>query len=236
MRELIAISTANALFGLALTVAAYSVAVLIWRRAGAPALLQPVLIATLLVAMTLTLLSVDYSVYSGQTVLVNELLGGVIVLMAVPLYRQFRLLRECGLAMVFALLIGSGLAISSALMVPAMNASSMDIMATLAPKSATAAVAVEISTGFGGIASLTAVVVISTGIFGAVFGPTLLRLCSVSDERAAGFALGIASHAIGTARAFQISEVAGAFASLGMILNAVLTILLVPVALGLLGH
>jgi putative effector of murein hydrolase len=86
----------------------------------------------------------------------------------------------------------------------------------------------EISERLGGVTSLTAVVVISTGIFGAVFGPTLLRSVRVRDDRAIGFAIGLASHAIGTARAFQISAVAGAFASLGMILNALLTIALAP--------
>jgi putative effector of murein hydrolase len=76
--------------------------------------------------------------------------------------------------------------------------------------------------------------VISTGICGAMFGPAVLDALGVLDDRAKGFALGVASHAIGTARAFQISEVAGAFASLGMILNALLTIALVPVAVRLL--
>ena len=94
------------------------------------------------------------------------------------------------------------------------------------------AVAVEITERLGGVPSLTAVVVIATGAFGAAFGPSLLAPGGVRDERAVGFALGVASHAIGTARAFQIPDSAGAFASLGMILNALLTIALVPLALG----
>jgi putative effector of murein hydrolase len=81
------------------------------------------------------------------------------------------------------------------------------------------------------MAGLTAVVVITTGIAGAVFGPGLLRLAGVYDERAVGFALGLASHGIGTARAFQISERTGAFATVGMILNALLTVILAPLAL-----
>ena len=84
------------------------------------------------------------------------------------------------------------------------------------------------------VCTILLVIVISTGIFGAAFGPAILKLAGIEDERAAGFALGVASHAIGTARAFQISEVAGAFASLGMILNALLTIALVPLVLALL--
>ncbi len=94
--------------------------------------------------------------------------------------------------------------------------------------------AVEIAQGLGGTTALTAVGVIFTGVIGAVFGPNLLRCAGVKDERAMGLALGVASHAIGTARAFEISEVAGAFASLGMILNALLAIALAPMALSLL--
>jgi putative effector of murein hydrolase len=87
-----------------------------------------------------------------------------------------------------------------------------------------------VSERLGGIAGLTAVIVISTGMFGGAFGPLILELGGVRDDRAKGFALGVASHAIGTARAFQISETAGAFASVGMILNALLTMALAPVA------
>jgi putative effector of murein hydrolase len=111
-----------------------------------------------------------------------------------------------------------------------------ELLATLAPRSATAAVAAGIAERLGGAPGLTVVVVISTGIFGAVLGPAILRSVGVVDDRAIGFALGVASHAIGTARAFQISEVAGAFSSLGMILNALLTIALAPVALALIAQ
>jgi putative effector of murein hydrolase len=121
-------------------------------------------------------------------------------------------------------------ALASALALPAVVGVGPDLVATIAPKSATTAVAVEVSDRLGGISGLTAVIVISTGIFGAAFGPLILELGRVKDDRAKGFALGVASHAIGTARAFQISETAGAFAGVGMILNALLTIALAPVA------
>jgi len=175
----------------------------------------------------------SYEVYFKGAYLLNETLGVVVVLLAVPLYRQFPLIKASGLSIVVALSAGSLVALATALALPAAIGSASEILATLAPKSATAAVAVEIADRLGGTASLTAVVVISTGIFGAVFGPAILKSVHVRDDRAVGFALGVASHAIGTARAFQISETAGAFSTLGMILNAILTIVLAPLAVAI---
>ncbi len=136
--------------------------------------------------------------------------------------------------MILALVTGSIVAVASAIILPAAMGAGDALLATIAPKSATAAVAVEIADRLGGVPGLTAVITISTGIFGAAFGPSILEAGGVRDERAKGFALGLASHGIGTARAFQISETAGVFASIGMILNALLTILLVPLLVALL--
>jgi putative effector of murein hydrolase len=219
------------LFGLLLTVMAYLLAVALWTRSGEAALLHPVLVATGLVVAVLAAVGLSYEVYLRQAFLLDVALGGVIVLLAVPLSRQFAAIRAAGAPLAVALVIGSAVAIGTALIVPAAAGADLAVLATLAPKSATVAVAVEISELHGGAPGLTAVIVISTAIFGAAFGPSILRAGGVHDPRAVGFALGLASHAIGTARAFQLSELAGSFASLGMILNAVLTIALVPVAL-----
>lgn len=97
------------------------------------------------------------------------------------------------------------------------------LMATLLPKSTTTAIAVALSEIGGGAPGLTAVVVILTGVFGAAFGPGLLRAARISDDRAVGLALGVSAHLLGTARAFQVSETAGAFAAIGAILNGLAT-------------
>jgi putative effector of murein hydrolase len=112
---------------------------------------------------------------------------------------------------------------------------STSIVLSLAPKSVTAPIAMGIAERIGGLPSLTAVLVVTTGILGAVLGPPLLRLLRVDDDAVQGFAIGVAAHGIGTARAFQISESAGAFAGLAMGLNGVVTALLLPVALQLAG-
>ena len=100
------------------------------------------------------------------------------------------------------------------------------------PKSVTAGIAVGISAQIGGLQTLTIVLVIMTGITGAVLGPIVARLARIDDPRVVGLTMGIASHGIGTARALQINEVAGAFSGLGMGLNGVLTAILLPLIFG----
>lgn len=231
MSDWFALAERQPLFAVAVTVAAYAAAEALWQRTGRLAVLNPVLVATTALAALLLLLGISYEAYLRQAEPINETLSLLVILLAVPLCRQFWLIRKAGLPMGLALVIGSVVALASALALPVAFDAEKELLATIAPKSATAAVAVEITDRLGGIPGLTAVIVISTGIFGAAFGPPILRTAGVRDDRATGFALGVASHAIGTARAFQISDAAGAFASLGMILNGLLTIVLVPLAL-----
>ncbi|MDU8914021.1 LrgB family protein [Aestuariicoccus sp. MJ-SS9] len=216
------------LFAVCITVAAYAASEVLWRKTGRSALLNPVLTATAAVAALLLMLGISYDDYIHRAEPINETLPLLIVLLAVPLCRQFALIRTAGFPMSLALMIGSVVAIASALALPVAMEASDSLLATIAPKSVTTAVAIEIADRLGGVTGVTAVIVISCGIFGAVFGPLLLEAAGVRDDAAKGFALGVASSALGTARAFQISETAGAFASIGMILNAVLTIFLVP--------
>ena len=234
MREWLDILSGQPLFGVGLTLLTYAVANILWEKARKNPFLNPVLVASAALALFLVALSISYEDYLLQAQPINETLAVIVVLLAVPLWRQFHLIRAACGPLLIALACGSVAALASTLLVPLINGADDVILATVAPKSATAAVAVQVSERLGGLAGLTAVIVISTGVFGAAFGPAILGRVGVADERALGFSLGVASHAIGTARAFQISETAGAFASLGMILHALAAVLLVPPVLRLL--
>jgi putative effector of murein hydrolase len=124
-------------------------------------------------------------------------------------------------------------AIVSAVGVAALFGASHQTIASLAPKSVTTPIAMAVAAEIGGIPSLTAVLVISTGVFGAVFARSVLNVLRIEQPEVRGFALGVASHGIGTARAFQVSEEMGAFAALGMGLNGVFTAFVVPVLMPL---
>ena len=145
-----------------------------------------------------------------------------------PLYRQWHHVRRSALAIVVSLLCGSLTAILSAVLIAWVLGGSAELLASVAPKSTTAPVAMAVSEQLGGLPSLTAVIVIVTGIFGAMFGTAVLNWTGVTDWRDRGLAKGTASHGIGTARALQVHETAGAFSGLAMGLNAIATALLVP--------
>jgi predicted murein hydrolase (TIGR00659 family) len=216
------------LLWLTATVCAYAVAEEIHRRLGRMSVAHPVLTSVTILMIVLLVTGTPYQRYFEGAQFVHFLLGPAIVALALPLHRELRRERSRALPLTAALLAGSLTAIITAVGVARITGASRASIVSLAPKSATAPVAMGIVEKLGGIPSLAAALVILTGLLGAVAGPALLRRLRVADPAAAGFALGVASHGLGTARAFEMGETAGAFAGLGMGLNAVATSLLVP--------
>jgi predicted murein hydrolase (TIGR00659 family) len=192
-----------------------------------------VLIAVLILAVLLWLSATPYPTYFEGAQFVHFLLGPATVALALPLWDNLRHVRRAALPLLAALLVGSVTAAVSALAIASALGIEGEVLASLAPKSATAPVALGISDRLGGSPTLTAVLVILTGIIGAICATPLLNALRIRDWRARGFATGVAAHGIGTARAFQVHPTAGAFAGLGMGLNAVLTALIAPWVLAL---
>ncbi|EEB84805.1 LrgB family protein [Roseobacter sp. GAI101] len=226
--------SATPLFHLTMTLVAFQVANFAFEKAGRNPLLNPVLGAVLLLVAMLLITGTDYGTYFEGAQFVHFLLGPATVALAVPLYRQWYNVRRSALAIAVSLIAGSLTAILTAVATAWFFGGSLPILASLAPKSVTAPVAMAIAEELGGLPSLTAVLVIATGIFGAMFGPGILNLVGVKDWRARGLAMGTASHGIGTARALQVNETAGAFSGLAMGLNALATALLLPIIWGIL--
>lgn len=220
--------SATPLFWLTMTLLAYQIAHWIYRRCGAHPIANPVLIAVVLLLVLLTLTGTPYDTYFSGAQFVHFLLGPATVALAIPLYGQFQ--RLVGLAgpLLIALVGGSMTAMLSAVFVGHWAGGSLPTLLSLAPKSVTTPIAMGIAERIGGHPSLAAVMVIATGILGAITAQTLFRWLKVKDEAVGGFALGVAAHGIGTARAFQVSETMGAFAALGMGLNGLLTALALP--------
>lgn len=216
------------LLWLAATLGAYVIGDAAFRASGRKPFVNPVLIAVILLALGLGLSGTTYTTYFEGAQFVHFMLGPATVALAVPLYANLAHVRRAALPLLAALLAGSLTAIVSALGIAWALGLRGETLLSLAPKSATAPVALGISEQIGGSPTLTAVLVILTGIIGAVLATPLLNLLRIRDWRARGFAVGVAAHGIGTARAFQVNETAGAFAGIGMGLNAVLTALIVP--------
>lgn len=216
------------LLWLAVTLVVYTAADALQRRAGRPAALNPVLVAVAVIIALLVATGTSYQAYFEGAQFVHFLLGPAVVALAVPLHRELARIRARAPSLAAALVAGSAAAAITAVLAARALGGSRATLLSLAPKSTTAPVAMGIAEKLGGLPSLTAGLVVLTGLLGAVVGPGLLRALRVRDPAAAGFALGVTSHGIGTARAFQLGERAGAFAALGMGLNALVTALLVP--------
>ncbi len=221
--------SASPLLHLTLTLVAYQVGMLIYRRGQLNPLLNPVLIAIILVVTVLVATGTRYETYFDGAQFVHFLLGPATVALAIPLYRQFDRVRRSALAMLVSIVAGSITAAVTGVAIAWLFGASPDTLVSIAPKSATAPVAMGITEQLGGFPSLTAVLVITTGILGAVIGPYLLDLLRIRDWPSRGLAIGTASHGIGTARALQVNEVAGAFSGLAMGLNALATAVLLPI-------
>jgi predicted murein hydrolase (TIGR00659 family) len=192
-----------------------------------------VLLAIVMLVSALTLTDTAYAVYFDGAKFVHFLLGPATVALAVPLYLQFDRLKKLALPLACALLAGSVTAIVSAVGIAWLLGAADSTLLSVAPKSVTAPIAMGIAEKIGGIPSLTAVMVIMTGVSGAMMAKYVLDMLRVTDHGVRGFAVGIAAHGIGTARAFQVSEQAGAFAGLGMGLNGLATAILMPLMLAL---
>jgi predicted murein hydrolase (TIGR00659 family) len=219
------------LLHLTMTLLAYLLADWVFRRSGQRALFNPVLLSILLLVAVLSVTGTDYQTYFEGAQFVHFLLGPATVALAVPLYRNLPLIRRLWLPILIAIATGALVSSTSAVLIADWLGASRQTLISLAPKSVTAPVAMGITEKVGGLPSLTAALVVLTGVLGAVVGVAVLALVRVRDDRARGLALGVSSHGIGTARAFQVSDQAGAFAALAMGLMALASALVLPFVL-----
>lgn len=216
------------LLGLTLTLLAYQAAFRVYKRCRFHPLANPVLISVAILATILLATGTPYQTYFDGAQFVHFLLGPATVALAIPLHAQWPRLKAMALPLGIALVAGSLTAALSAYGLGALLGASRESLISLAPKSVTTPIAMGIAERLGGLPSLTAVLVIATGILGAIGARYIYRLLRIEDHAVRGFAIGIASHGIGTARAFQVSEQAGAFAALAMGLNGLATALSLP--------
>lgn len=216
------------LLGLTLTLLAYQGAVLVSKRCGGHPLANPVLLAVASLVLLLWATGTPYRAYFDGAQFVHFLLGPATVALAIPLYAQLGRLRRMAGPLLASLVAGSTASAVAAIVVGALLGASATTLLSLAPKSVTTPIAMGIAEKIGGLPSLAAVLVILTGILGAVGAHAVHSVLGVRDHAIRGFTVGMASHGIGTARAFQISEEMGAFAALAMGLNGLLSALLLP--------
>ena len=217
----------NEVFFVALTLGVFLGAQKLQQRLGL-IVLNPILMSIAFIILILHMGEISYSAYEEGSRYIAFMLKPAIVALAVPLYQQMEQIKKQAIPIFVSMVVAAIVGIVSAVLVAYALGASPDVYVSISPKSATTPIAMEVSRVLGGIPSLTAVIVILTGIFGAVFGFGFLKLIRVRSRMAQGLALGAASHAVGTAQAMEKSSRLGAYSSLGLILNGTLTGMLAP--------
>lgn len=227
--------SANAVLAIALTLSAFMAGNRLFALLRSPVWLPPMVIASCLLGLALTILTLNYADYRDGARWLTVLLGPATVALGVPLYQQMHHIRALWRPILFTLPIAAMLAAVYAMIIAAAFGASPEVVASVAPKSVTAPIAIGITEQLGGSVALMMGGLLITGVVATVFVDLAVRWMNISDPRIIGFALGLNGHAIGTARAFEIGTAAGAFASLGMGLTGIFTALTLPLVLGIFG-
>lgn len=221
-------------FGVFLTIFMYQLAAKLQKKWPIP-VFNPLLITIFSIMLILAVTGIPYETYEQGAKLIGNFLTPLTVCLAVPLYRQLRILKE-NIAAVF-IGISCGVVAHAATMIILAKVLNVDeiLRNSLMGKSVTTAIALGITSEMDGIQGVTVIGVVVAGIMGPVVGPTVLKLIRVKNPIAFGLGMGSASHAIGTSKALEIGEVQGAMSSLAIVVTGILTVIFVPVVIGLVG-
>lgn len=224
----------NPIILLAITFGIYYVARQIQKWTGW-VVLNPILITIAALIALLQLTGISYETYEQGGQYIDFWLKPAIVALGVPLYQNLGQIRRHLLPILMSQLVGCLVGLVSVTLIASALGASHEVIVSLAPKSVTTPIAMEVCKTSGGIPSLTAAIVVIVGLFGAIFGFKILEVWHVRNPFSQGISMGTAAHAVGTSRAMEKGETYGAYSSLGLILNGVLTALLTPFVLKLLG-
>ena len=219
---------------LTLTFGAFALFKVLQKRTGW-VLLNPILLTMFTVILFLKLTGISYETYQEGGKLIEFWLKPAIVALGVPLYLQLEMIKKQWLPILLSQLVGCLVGLVSVILIAKGLGATPEVICSLAPKSVTTPIAMEVSEATGGIPSLSAAVVILVGLFGAVLGFKVMDFGHIKSPIAQGLSMGTASHAIGTSAAMEVGKKYGAYASLGLTLNGIFTALLTPTVLRLLG-
>ncbi len=218
------------LFALALTFGAYQLGLWCQKKWKSP-LLNPILIAVVLVVATLFATGIPNERYQEGMAGISWLLAPATVCLALPLYQQIKTLKKNLPAILVGIAAGTVVSLVSILLLCRLLGMDRVFTVSLLPKSITTAMGMVLSENSGGIGSLTAAAIIVTGILGSLFGSILCKLFRITDPLAQGVAFGTASHVVGTSRANELGALQGAVSSLSLAVAGILTAVVFPLIL-----
>ncbi len=229
------IFTNNIFFGLFVSLIAFEVGLIIYRKTKLP-LFNPLLIAIIIVVGFLKLFNIDFDTYNESGKFINMFLGPATIVLAVPLYKQFELLKKNFLPILLGITIGSLVGILSIISISIFLKLDNLITISLLSKSVTTPIGIEITNQLGGLAPVTVLAIILSGIVGAIVAPPVCKVFKITNPVAIGVGIGTSSHAVGTSKAFEMGETEGAMSSLSIGIAGVITVFLAPLCYNLLAN
>lgn len=224
----------NEFFLLAVTFGVFFFAKLLQKKTGI-LLLNPILLTIAVLIVFLKAANISYETYNQGGHLIEFWLKPAVVALGVPLYLQLKAIKKQLVPILLSQLAGCIVGVVSVVLTAKLMGAPQEIICSLAPKSVTTPIAMEVADTLGGIPALTAAVVVCVGLLGGILGFKTLKMTRIKSPIAQGLSLGTAAHAVGTSAAMDVSSKYGAYASLGLTLNGIFTALLTPTILELLG-
>lgn len=218
----------NPIFGLSLSILAYLIGLLIYRRFPHP-VTTPLLVATVALIILLKLTGISYESYYKGGEYLNTLIVPSTVALAIPLYRNFHLMKHHYRSIILGTFIATLVNTVYTAVIAKFFGLDFFFSISLFPKSVTTAMAIGISQKMGGLTTLTLVVVVVTGILTSVIGPTILKWAKITDPIAYGLALGGTGHAIGTGAALKEGQIQGAMAGLAIGITGIMYVIISPI-------
>jgi predicted murein hydrolase (TIGR00659 family) len=191
-------------------------------------ILNPILVSIIIIILFLTVFGINYESYHEGSKLIEFFLKPAVVALGVPLYQQLEKIKKQTFQIIVSQLAGCIVGVVSVVLIAKLMGAPKEVILSLAPKSVTTPIAIEVSKAVGGIPPLTASVVIVVGIFGSIYGYAIMKMARVKNPVSQGLSMGTAAHAVGTSKSMQISPTFGAFSSLGLIMNGIFTAILAP--------
>ena len=234
LEALYAYVTTTPLVWIIVTISAYKIGILVYEKSGKNALLQPIVVAYMIMLPILLVAKIPYQQYFESVSIIHFILGPATVALALPLYKNLKLIRSYFMPIVATLVLGSAFTILSALGILWLFDASSATMLSMTTKSVTAPITIITAQDIGAVPSLAMGFVVITGLLGALFGNVIFKLLRIKHDAAKGFALGLISHAIVIARSVEISDKAAAFAALAMGLVGVFIAVVLPIIIGFL--
>lgn len=209
-------------FGIMLTLFFYIVATQIYLRTKIT-YLNPLLIATILLMIFIKVAKIDLNTFLTDLSGINVFLGPLIVSLAVPIIKKLDLIKHNLIPIIIGAFVGAFVSMISVIIFGKLFGLTDELIASIIPKSATTPIAIEVTNRLGGIKAITVAVVIISSIIGTVLIPLLIKLLKIKDPKIVGMGLGVTSHAVGTAKAIEINEIAGAISGVALVFSGIAT-------------